>query len=276
MEQWQAFLFFNGKIEVRYMHEESFRSDKYLPRTTPHSTPPTVESQNDPGPLGAHADLLLQGAQYRLLVERIYRGDQAAMEELYRIFATGIRFFLRHQIGFQESDDRVHNVFVIVVEAIQRRDLREPERLMGFVRTVVRRQIVGYVGEVVLSRKEEHIDRVVLSRNEDHDLDTRGTLRDCRRNPEQSLAFREEVDLMKGLLGELSEKDRDILTRFYLREQTQEQICAEMNLSDTQFRLLKSRAKARFGELGRRRIANKQLAAIGRDVLKAARAASAA
>jgi hypothetical protein len=28
-----------------------------------------------------------------------------------------------------------------------------------------------------------------------------------------------------------------------------------MNLSETQFRLVKSRAKARFGELGRRRLA---------------------
>jgi hypothetical protein len=37
-------------------------------------------------------------------------------------------------------------------------------------------------------------------------------------------------------------------------EQPQQQICEEMNLTETQFRLLKSRAKARFGELGRRRL----------------------
>jgi RNA polymerase sigma-70 factor, ECF subfamily len=35
-------------------------------------------------------------------------------------------------------------------------------------------------------------------------------------------------------------------------EQSQEQICADMGLSYNQFRLLKSRAKARFGELGKR------------------------
>jgi hypothetical protein len=32
---------------------------------------------------------------------------------------------------------------------------------------------------------------------------------------------------------------------------TQEQICFEMNLTYNQFRLLKSRAKAKFGEMGK-------------------------
>ena len=50
----------------------------------------------------------------------------------------------------------------------------------------------------------------------------------------------------------VSARDREILTRFYLLNQSQEQICDEMGLNNTQFRLLKSRAKARFGELGRR------------------------
>jgi DNA-directed RNA polymerase specialized sigma24 family protein len=59
--------------------------------------------------------------------------------------------------------------------------------------------------------------------------------------------------MLKVLRG-LSARDREVLTRFYLHEQSQEQICREMNLTGTQFRLMKSRAKARFGELGRRRL----------------------
>ena len=56
----------------------------------------------------------------------------------------------------------------------------------------------------------------------------------------------------------LSARDREILTRFYLQEQTQEEICKEMILSDTQFRLLKSRAKARFAEMGRRKLGRRK------------------
>jgi hypothetical protein len=41
-------------------------------------------------------------------------------------------------------------------------------------------------------------------------------------------------------------------------EQTQQEICDEMSLSETQFRLLKSRAKARFGELGRKTLSRRK------------------
>jgi RNA polymerase sigma-70 factor, ECF subfamily len=55
---------------------------------------------------------------------------------------------------------------------------------------------------------------------------------------------------------------REILTRFYLQEESQEEICAVMILTETQFRLLKSRAKSRFGELGKKKLAQGTLNAI--------------
>jgi len=184
------------------------------------------------------------------LVDRIHRGDESAMEELYRLFAKGIRFYLCRQLGGQEIDDKIHDTFLIVVKAIRRGDLREPERLMGFVRTVLRRQVAA------------HIDHLVHRRREQINLDMGSRVADARRNPEQRAALREKIDLMTEVLSEMSERDRNILTRFYLQEQGQEQICAEMNLTETQFRLLKSRAKARFGELGQRKLQKKPLRAI--------------
>jgi len=169
------------------------------------------------------------------------------MEELYRMFGRGIRYYLCRQLGHQELDDKVHDTFLIVVHAIRRGELREPDRLMGFVRTVVRRQVAA------------HIDEVVHSRRDEANLDVGVQVPDRRHNPEQSADFREKVELMRGVLMCLSERDREILTRFYLDEQSQEQICREMNLSETQFRLLKSRAKARFGEIGKRRLQQKPL-----------------
>lgn len=184
------------------------------------------------------------------LVERIQRGEDSGMEELYKLFARGIRYYLCRQLGAQELDDKVHDTFVIVVQAIQRGELREPERLMGFVRTVVRRQVAA------------HIDKVVHSRREEMDLDVGVRIADRGRNPEQTVAFRQKVEFMLSVLASLSDRDREILNRFYLREQTQEQICEEMGLTETQFRLLKSRAKARFGELGRRKLNHKPLISV--------------
>ena len=59
---------------------------------------------------------------------------------------------------------------------------------------------------------------------------------------------------MVQVLRTLSPRHRDILARFYLQEQGEKEICKEMGLSETQFRLLKNRAKQRFGELGRQRL----------------------
>jgi RNA polymerase sigma-70 factor (ECF subfamily) len=184
------------------------------------------------------------------LVERIHGGDESGMEELYRLFGRGIRYYLCRQLGHQELDDKVHDTFVIVVQAIRRGELREPDRLMGFVRTVVRRQVAAYIDDAVHSRRDEL------------NLDSGIRVADRRNNPEQSAAFRQKVEFMLEVLRALSERDREILTRFYLDEESQEAICREMVLSETQFRLLKSRAKARFGEIGKRKLQQKPLVPI--------------
>ncbi len=184
------------------------------------------------------------------LVERIRSGEAGSLEELYQLFSKGIRFYLCRQLGPQELDDKVHDTFVVVVQAIQRGELREPQRLMGFVRTIVRRQVAA------------HIDRVVHSRKEQVELDPSIRLADPRENPEANAIFHQNTELIHRVLSELNERDREILTRFYLHEQSQEQICSEMSLTETQFRLLKSRAKARFGELGKKKISQKSLQAV--------------
>jgi RNA polymerase sigma-70 factor (ECF subfamily) len=114
---------------------------------------------------------------------------------------------------------------------------------MGFVRTVVRRQIAAYIETVIQNRRQMT------------ELETGRIVADFGRDPENSIMDREEEDLAYRVLRGISRRDREILVRFYLREESQETICEKMNLTETQFRLLKSRAKARFGEMGRRRLA---------------------
>jgi RNA polymerase sigma factor (sigma-70 family) len=184
------------------------------------------------------------------LVERIQANEATALEELYALFSRGIKFMIIRQLGRQDIEDRVHDTFVIVVQAIQRGDLREPERLMGFVRTIVRRQIANA------------IERNATRRREETELDGNFKVAAEDLTPEQKAIRTQNSDLMKQLLNECSARDREILTRFYLLEQSQEQICEEMGISETQFRLLKSRAKQRFGEEGRRRLAQGKLRAL--------------
>jgi len=177
------------------------------------------------------------------LVEQIRNGDSAALEQMYRIFSTGIRFYLCRQLGPQDLDDRVHDVFLIIVQSIQKGELRDPERLMGYVRTIVRRQVAAQIDDNVKAR-----------RNQD-DLDSGMTLSDHHPNPERSAIEHQNGELVMRILNSLPKRDREVLARFYLEEQPPDRICHEMGLTETQFRLVKSRAKARFGELGRTRFA---------------------
>jgi len=179
------------------------------------------------------------------LVERIRAGDRTAMEELYGLFSKGIRFYLCRQLGPQDLDDRVHDVFLTITQAIQSGELREPERLMGYVRTVVRRQVAA------------RIDANVHARRRLASLDDGVVLRDHSPDPERLAIRGESIEVALRILNSIAKRDREVLVRFYLDEQPAEQICREMELTETQFRLIKSRAKARFGELGKARLSRK-------------------
>ena len=205
---------------------------------------------NDPtdSGLGAAAAASDEAAQtpWPALIRRIQANDAEAMEELYQVFSRGIRFFLQRQLGTQDVDDAVHDTFLTVTQAIRRGEVRDPERLMGFVWAVVRRQLAA------------QIERAVTMRHQCDDLE-RVPVPDGRLNPERNAILRQNQSLAYRVLNEVSGRDREILVRFYLKEQSQQEICQAMDLTDTQFRLLKSRAKARFGALGRRKLARHRI-----------------
>ena len=179
------------------------------------------------------------------LVEGVRTGQAEALEELYALFSKGIRFYLCRQLGPQDLDDKVHDVFLIITQAIQNGDLREPDRLMGYVRTVVRRQVAA------------HIDVAVQSRRHETSIESGVVLRDREADPERKAIVRQNLSVALRILNSIPKRDREILVRFYLEEQTPAQICQDMDLTETQFRLIKSRAKARFGELGKARLSRR-------------------
>jgi len=80
------------------------------------------------------------------------------MEELYRS-SHAVSGIICAGTWAQDLDDKVHDTFLIVVQAIQKGELREPERLMGFVRT----------SSAAKSRSD---DRAVQNRREQADMDS--------------------------------------------------------------------------------------------------------
>lgn len=115
-------------------------------------------------------------AEWQDLVARIHAGTTDGMEELYALFSRGIRFYLIRQLGPQELEDKMHDTFVVVVQAIRRGELRDPSRLMGFVRTICRRQVAAHIDRIVQSRREQ------TEKDNDHVMDP-------STNPEETAIF---------------------------------------------------------------------------------------
>jgi RNA polymerase sigma-70 factor (ECF subfamily) len=182
---------------------------------------------------------------WKVVVDQIRRGDPAGEEALYQDLVNGARLFLRRRLGIPDVDDKVHDLFLTIVATIRRGELREPERLMGFVRTLLYRQV------------SLEVSRMVSGRERTSGTEGVAELTGSEPNPEQQTLAREKIALMKQVLREMGDRDFEVLTRAYIREQAAERICADMQLTPTQYQLLKSRAKARLAELMQRKLARK-------------------
>ena len=151
--------------------------------------------------------------------------------------ARNYTFFIMRQLGRDDVQDKVHDVFVTAAEAIKAGKLRDSTRLFPFLTTVTRFYTYG------------QLDRRTVRRKYSADL-THDNIADSRLNPEQALYRKQRARIVAELLNALPKRDRDVLHRFYVLEQPKEQICREMNLSATQFRLLKSKAKSKVTRAG--------------------------
>jgi RNA polymerase sigma-70 factor (ECF subfamily) len=180
------------------------------------------------------------------VVDQIQQGDPAGEEALYRNLVGGARLFLQRRLGTLDIDDKVHDLFLTIVDTIRRGEIREPERLMGFVRTVLYRHL------------NLEVSRIIKSRETTSGIEAADRISGSGPTPEQQTLAQEKVALMKQVLREMSDRDFEVLTRSYIREQPAERICADMGLTQTQYQLLKSRAKARLSELMRHKLARKQ------------------
>jgi RNA polymerase sigma-70 factor (ECF subfamily) len=172
------------------------------------------------------------------VLARMHRNDAEAAEDLSRLLLPGLRIVVRTRVNPQDVEDVVQDTMVDVLSAIRNGQLHNPEALAAFSRTVAVRKCAACIGVLVNHRSRFSREETIAAVSP-------------QPNPEQSAMESQKLAAARAVLSELSPKDREILRRFYLDEQSPETICAEMGLSFTQYRLLKSRAKAKFGEKGR-------------------------
>lgn len=173
-------------------------------------------------------------------VQQIRSGNELGIETLCAAVTEYARAQLYQSVDAQSVDDHVQEVLMIVLAAIRSGELRDPECLMGFVRTVTRRQVTVHIRRNIVRRRR-------MISVEASDIPTAP----ADESPEARLRLQERVALVRNVLEQLCPRDREVLVRFYYDEQDSHQICREMQLTSTQFRLYKSRALAKCSELRR-------------------------
>jgi RNA polymerase sigma-70 factor (ECF subfamily) len=113
-----------------------------------------------------------------------------------------------------------------------------------------RAQLDGYVYRVALNHFRNHL------RKDKSQVSDPGAAVDLieEHEPPDSLQAAQWAKVVKQMLKEVSPaRDRELLVRFYLHEETKEQLCKSLGLSDLHFNRVIFRARERFRELlGRR------------------------
>lgn len=206
-----------------------------LPESKSQATRPLSTPQDEPwSAVGTSPD---SSSEFCLLVNRIRHGDKGGELELYRMLSGRLKCFLGKAIGTDYAEDECHEVYMVMLRQIRSGNVREPKRLMGFIGTVMHRRIAKQIFLKIRSRLNVDVDCL--------DIVEPGP------SPEEQSAKHQRYQKMIQVLDDMSSRDREMLSRYYLREQTEAEICIEMRLTSTQFRLLKSRAKGRFAHLGK-------------------------
>ncbi|MFY9551560.1 MAG: sigma-70 family RNA polymerase sigma factor [Thermoanaerobaculia bacterium] len=173
------------------------------------------------------------------LVGRIRRGDRDGEDELVSRYRRGLAFILNRASGnTSTADDLLQDTFRIALEKIRRGDLREPDRLSGFLCALARNLVVDHFRKVAARRLPKNIENVALV--------------SIAPDPLEKVLRTERATHVRRVLSELtSDRDREVLFRFYIAEDDKVAICQDLGLSSLHFNRVLFRARERYRELYR-------------------------
>jgi RNA polymerase sigma-70 factor (ECF subfamily) len=159
------------------------------------------------------------------LVRRIMAGEAGAEDELVERYGRGILIVLRRMVRNPcTAKDLCQDALRLIVEKVRRGDVREPEKLSGFICSLARNIAKDYLRRMPRGVSLEDAETSSISDS----------------SPDQ---------LSHVLQEERANAIRQVLYRFYLAEEDKEKICADLALSALHFNRVLHRARERFRKL---------------------------
>jgi RNA polymerase sigma-70 factor (ECF subfamily) len=172
------------------------------------------------------------------LVRRIQAGDAAAESEMVERYSRGLLFMLRRRTGDPALADDLHQeTFRIVLLRLRGEGIGQPERLSAFILQTAKNLFLGDW-------------RKRTRRGEGYDVEEVPEPADPAPGQLDRVVREEEAGLVRRLIGELdTDRDRQLLLRFYVAEEDKERICTDLGLSSLHFNRVLFRARERFKKL---------------------------
>ena len=172
------------------------------------------------------------------LVARIATGDPRAEERVVELYGRAVALILdRHTNGRPEAEDLFQDTFRVALEKLRRGELREPEKLPGFLAGIARSLAI------------EHY-RKATRRKTDPDSEALLAVPASGAGQLGQLLDRENAGLVRQVIRELgTARDREILLRFYIAEEDKDRIAADYGMTSLQFNRVLHRARQRYREI---------------------------
>ena len=175
------------------------------------------------------------------LVRLIEGGDRQAEEELCRRYHRGVSIIIERQGVNQDFVcDLCQETLVMVIRKIRGGEVRDPDCLSGYIKSVARNVAIAHFRKESKIASRAEISEEVLP---------------VESPPSQfeSLLQKEQARIVRKVIGEMKDRDQQILLRYFIAEQDKEEICHDLGLTSHDFNLVLHRARRRFKELVEKR-----------------------
>jgi RNA polymerase sigma-70 factor, ECF subfamily len=168
-------------------------------------------------------------------LERLRAGDAETERHFVSHFSNMIRLSMRYRLrSWELIEDIRQETFLRVLNFLRSdRSLDRPERLGAYVHSVC----INVMMELLrASTRHPPISEEAQE------------MADTRVNTEGSLVTRERTEMVRTVLDDLPEKDRQILRAVFLEEAEKNEVCRRFKVDRDYLRVLVHRAKNRFRE----------------------------
>lgn len=172
------------------------------------------------------------------LVTRVRNGDHQAETELVKRYNRGLRFLLQRKTrDRQKAEDFLQETWALALVKLRGPGIADPARLAGYLCGIANNLVHSDVRRI--NRQRTSVNSEIIDLIADHSS-----------SPFSEVSRAEVCSHVRALLDELGqERDREILRRFYVKEEDKESICTSLQVDNTHFNRVLFRARQRFRDL---------------------------